>query len=34
MSFAWIDSEKEAYPLRLLCRVLQVSKGGFYAWPR
>ena len=32
MRFAFIDSEKAAYPLRLLCRVLQVSKSGYYAW--
>ena len=34
MRFAFIDSEKAAYPLRLLCRVLQVSKSGYYAWLR
>ena len=34
MRFAFIDSEKAAYPLRVLCRVLQVSKSGYYAWLR
>lgn len=34
MRFAFIDSEKAAYPLRLLCRVLRVSKSGYYAWLR
>jgi transposase InsO family protein len=34
MRFAFIDSEKAAYPLRILCRVLQVSKSGYYAWLR
>jgi transposase InsO family protein len=34
MRVAFIDSEKAAYPLRLLCRVLQVSKSGYYAWLR
>jgi len=34
MRFASIDSEKASYPLRLLCRVLQVSKSGYYAWLR
>lgn len=34
MRFAFIDSEKASYPLRILCRVLQVSKSGYYAWLR
>ena len=34
MRFAFIDSEKAAYPLRILCRVLRVSKSGYYAWLR
>jgi transposase InsO family protein len=34
MRFAFIDVEKASYPLRILCRVLQVSKSGFYAWRR
>ena len=34
MRFAFIDLEKVTYPLRLLCRVLQVSKSGYYAWLR
>jgi transposase InsO family protein len=32
MRFAFIDAEKVNYPVRLLCRVLQVSRSGFYAW--
>ncbi len=32
MIFAFIDAEKVSYPVRLLCRVLQVSRSGFYAW--
>ena len=34
MRFAFIDLEKVTYPLRILCRVLQVSKSGYYAWLR
>ena len=32
MRFAFIDVEKDFYPLRLLCRVLRVSRSGYYAW--
>ena len=34
MRFAFIDVEKASYPLRILCRVLRVSKSGYYAWRR
>src|SRR5207245_5373284 len=30
--FAFIAAEKAAFPARLLCRTLQVSRAGFYAW--
>jgi len=30
--FAFIVAEKAAFPVRLLCRTLQVSRAGFYAW--
>jgi len=30
--FAFIAAEKAAVPVRLLCRTLQVSRAGFYAW--
>jgi putative transposase len=30
--FAFIATEKAAFPIRLLCRTLQVSRPGFYAW--
>jgi hypothetical protein len=30
--FAFIAAEKAPFPMRLLCRVLQVSRAGFYAW--
>ena len=32
MRFAFIAAEKAAFPVRLLCRTLQVSPAGFYAW--
>jgi len=30
--YAWIDQQRDCYPLKLLCRVLQVSRSGYYAW--
>jgi putative transposase len=30
--FKLIDAEKANYPVSLLCRVLQVSRSGYYAW--
>ncbi len=32
MRFAFIDVEKAMYPVRILCRVLRVSRSGYYAW--
>jgi putative transposase len=32
MRFAFIDVERALYPLRILCRVLRVSRSGYYAW--
>ena len=32
MRFEFIDAEKRSYPVLLLCRVLQVSSSGCYAW--
>ena len=32
MRFAFIVAEKAAFPVRRLCRTLQVSRAGFYAW--
>jgi putative transposase len=29
---AFIAVEKATYPVRVLCRVLDVSRAGFYAW--
>jgi transposase InsO family protein len=30
--FRFIATEKANFPIRLLCRTLQVSRAGFYAW--
>jgi putative transposase len=32
MRFLFIDVEKAFYPLRILCRVLEVSRSGYNAW--
>jgi len=32
MRFRFIDAEKHIYPLAMLCRVMQVTRSGYYAW--
>lgn len=32
MRFQFVQAEKATYPVRLLCRTLEVSTSGFYAW--
>jgi len=32
LRFAFIEVEKACYPVRVLCRVLQVASSGYYAW--
>lgn len=32
MKYAWIAGELPAHPLALMCRVLGVSRSGYYAW--
>lgn len=32
MRFRFIEQHARAYPVRLMCRVLQVSPSGYYAW--
>lgn len=34
MRFGFIQTEKAAYPVRVLCRTLKVSPSGFYTWCR
>ena len=34
MKFAFIQAEKADFPVAVLCRVLGVSRAGFYAWQR
>lgn len=32
MRFRFVEVEKALYPVALMCRILQVSRAGFYAW--
>ena len=32
MRFAFIEAEKARFPVQLMCKVLEVSKAGYYAW--
>ena len=32
MTFAWIEERRAEWPVTHLCRVLEVSRSGFYAW--
>jgi putative transposase len=32
MRFALIAAEKAEFPVRTMCRVLDVSQSGFFAW--
>jgi len=30
--FAWIEERRSEYPIAVMCRVLEVSRSGYYAW--
>ncbi len=32
MKYACIDRRRTRYPVRMMCRLLQVSRSGYYAW--
>ena len=32
MIFAWIEERHDEWPVTVLCRVLEVSRSGYYAW--
>ncbi len=34
MKYGFIRAEKARYPVMLLCRCLEVTRSGFYAWLR
>ena len=34
MRYEFIDAEKAIWPVRITCRVLEVSRSGYYAWRR
>lgn len=34
MKFAFIDGQRQRFPLLLMCRMLEVSRSGYYAWQR
>ena len=34
MRYVWIQTQRDCYRLALLCRVLEVSRSGYYAWRR
>ncbi|HSN22621.1 MAG TPA: IS3 family transposase [Methylomicrobium sp.] len=34
LRFSFIDNEKKAYPLNVLCKVMQVSRSGYYHWKK
>ena len=32
MRFRFIEDRRTEYPVRIMCRVLEVSPAGYYAW--
>ncbi len=34
MKYAWIDTQRKAYPVPVMCETLEVSVSGYRAWKR
>ena len=34
MKYAWIDQQRDEFPVAVMCHVLTVSRSGFNAWRR
>ena len=34
MKYACIESQRRQFPVRMMCRLLEVTVSGFYAWCR
>jgi putative transposase len=32
VKYAWIHSQRDSFPITMMCRALQVSKSGYYKW--
>lgn len=32
MKYAWIEEHRDSFPVAAMCRVLSVSRSGYYAW--
>ena len=32
MKYACIERRRKRYPVRMMCRLLEVSRSGYYAW--
>ena len=32
MKYAWIATERDSWPVTLMCEALEVSRSGYHAW--